>query len=170
MMESGRGDLAGEITRAPIIEKLFPDLMRVPVLMDLVGASTFIKASLGPGIGLEVAALLRVGIVRGVKVIEAWTTDWPHVERVDNSTELVKMLLAGNVDVIIAFTDDVRNAMVDNALAATAFNAKEVERIAQYHYLHKRHAAIVPGITVELNKIRSNFKTVAEGFKSRGDK
>ena len=170
LMESRRGKLAGKITRAPIIEKTFPDLMRVPVLLDMVGASTFVKAHFGPAIGRESAALLRVGIVRGVKLVEAWTTDWLHVERLDNSTELIKMLDAGNVDVIIAFTDDVRNAMAENAMSATVFNAKEVERIPQYHYLHKHHAALVPGITVELNKIRGNFKTVAEGFKSRGDK
>jgi len=170
LVESGVGSVAGEISRAPIIEKMVPDLIRVPVLLDMLGVSTFVKATTGPAPSLEQAARLRVGVVSGVKFIEAWTTDWPRVERVGNTTGLVRMLVAGNIDVAIGFADNVRNAMTEIGLASNLLNAKEVERMTQYHYLHKRYAALVPGITAELNKIKSNYKTVSEGFKARGDK
>jgi polar amino acid transport system substrate-binding protein len=171
LVESTSGIAAGEIARIPnIIEKQFPQLLRVPVQLDWLSISSFTKASTRAAPNLAEASKLRVGMVRGIKIFEAWTHDWPHAERVGSSAQLLKMLAAGNVDVAIGFTDDLGNVMAEIGMNPQQFDTREIEKLPQYHYLHQRHAALIPADSAELKKIKGNYPTVVEGFKARGDK
>jgi polar amino acid transport system substrate-binding protein len=170
LVEAHHGIAAGEIVRTPIIETQFPDLIRVPVLMDMMRICTVTKADSFAAPSLEEAAHMQVAILEGVKIFESWTVDWPKVVRTVDMSSQLKMLYAGNVDVIITFTDGLGYYLAESGLAPIPLNVREVYRLHQYHYLHKRHAALVPAITAELNRIKGNYPTVAEGFKARGDK
>lgn len=171
LVQSSTGVAAGEIARIPtVIEKQFPDLMRVPVQMDWLSVSSLSKASSMAAPSLEKASTMRVGIVRGFKIIEAWTSSWPQVERVTSTIQLLKMLDAGNIDVILGFTDEMNDVIANSGFSPTLFNIREIDRLPQYHYLHKSHAALIPAISAEFKKIKGKYGTVVEGFKARGDK
>lgn len=169
MLEADHGVAAGEVVRTPFIEKQSPNLIRVPVLMDTFGISTVSKAASFAAPTLEQAAHMHVGIHKGITNIEFLVEGWPNVERPLQIFALLKMLNAGNVDVIIVGTENLFYAAAQLGLSPDLFSFREVHRDPVYHYLHKRHAALVPAITAELNKIKGKYPTVAEGFKARGD-
>lgn len=169
MLEADHGIAAGEISRTPFIEKVSPNLIRVPVQMDVVSISTMTKAASLAAPTLEQAAHMHVGIQKGIKNVEALVEGWPSVERTMASFAMLKMLNVGNIDVIIGYTENLSYTLAQVGLSPDLFSFREVHRDPVYHYLHKRHAALVPAIAAELNKIKGKYPTVVEGFKARGD-
>jgi polar amino acid transport system substrate-binding protein len=170
LVEANNGIAAGEVIRTPFVEKQSPNLIRVPVLMDTVGVCTVTRATSSAVLTLEEAARMHVGIHKGLTNMEALAADWPNVERALNLNALLKMLDAGNVDVILVYTENFYFTLAQAGRSPDLYKIKEVKRDPLYHYLHKRHAALVPAITAELNKIKGKYPTVVEGFQARGEK
>ena len=170
ILEVDHGAAAGEIFRTPVFEKEAPNVIRVPVQMDIISISTMTKAAAFAAPTLEEAARMHVAIKKGLRNIEAMTAGWPSVERAIESFAMLKMLNAGNVDVVIGFTENLHYTVAQVGLPSDLFSFREVQRDPVYHYLHKRHAALVPAVTAALIKIKGKYPTVAEGFEARGDK
>ncbi len=90
----------GEMNRIEGMEKNFPNLVRVPepnMVMDFVA---FSKKDL-PIDGWHSIQDLRIGIVRGWKILEENTSSFPDVTLVPTETELFNMLDKDRIDVAL---------------------------------------------------------------------
>ena len=100
MYDVDAGLLDGEINRIEGMEKNFPNLVMVPepnMVMDFVA---FSKRNL-PIDGWESIRDLRIGIVKGWKILEENTAGFPDVTLVPTETELFNMLDKDRIDVAL---------------------------------------------------------------------
>jgi polar amino acid transport system substrate-binding protein len=156
--------------RTRLFEKEAPNLVRVPVLLDNFVITTMTKAASLAAPTLEQAAGMHVGIRRGMRNVESLTAGWPNVERAVETFAMLKMLNTGNIDVIIGYPENLRYTLEQVGLSPDLYSFKEVHRDPAYHYLNKRHAALVPALTAEFNNIKGKYDSVVEGFMARGNK
>ena len=90
----------GELNRIEGMEKNFPNLVRVPepnMVMDFVAFSK--KEYIING--WESISDLRIGIVKGWKILEENTAGFPDVTLVPTETELFNMLDKDRIDVVL---------------------------------------------------------------------
>lgn len=103
---------------------------------------------------------LRLGTRFGTRVPESYLGD-ALTERPKTQEALLKMLLARHIDVAIGSQTMMRATLADLREAGVAGAGDVVElppldRQPLYHYLHKRHAALVKPLNAELRKMHND--------------
>jgi polar amino acid transport system substrate-binding protein len=166
LMEADSGQLDGEVMRPRLIEGSYHNLLRVDVPLYSNMASAFVRAQSGPApANLEALSKSKsVGIVRGIRHAEAATQGWANVVVINSYPAAVRMLSQGLIEVLLGGEGTIREAFVSNHLDASQFNGQQVYSTPLYHYLHKRHAELLPLVQAELAKIKGQQATVLEGL------
>ncbi|WP_316896741.1 transporter substrate-binding domain-containing protein [Pseudodesulfovibrio indicus] len=151
-----KGELDGEVNRIPAIERDYPGLIRVDVPINSVEGVIVTNGRTLENATLETLRTMRVGIKIGNKYAELLTNGFPELTRMPDENKLMQLLLAGRLDALL----------VDRAWALTQVRDPDGDRlrinepplavIPLYHYLHDRHAGLVPGITAELRAMRDS--------------
>ena len=165
LIESTRGGMDGEIVRTVLIEKDYPQLLRVPVPLYFFSTSTLVRNEPGataPSLE-EARKMNRVGVVRGIKATESIVSGWPNLTVANNLETAMEMLQAKRFDVLVTATEAALAAMQDSKLAAGTFKLRTVMTIPAYHYLNQNNAALVPAIAAELAKLKGKYPSVLEG-------
>jgi polar amino acid transport system substrate-binding protein len=151
-----KGELDGEVNRIAAIERDYPDLIRVDVPINSVEGVVVTNGRTLENTNLETLRTMRVGIKIGNKYAELLTEGFPELTRMPDENKLMQLLLAGRLDALL----------VDRPWALTQVRSPDGDRlrinepplavIPLYHYLHARHAGLVPGITAELRAMRDS--------------
>jgi hypothetical protein len=153
LMMSNKGEFDGELFRIQSISQQYPNLQRVPVELTTLELFAFV---------LQPSAIdfqhwqqhknLRVGYVRGFKMAENYPCNGQKVA-VTTTAQAVAMLQQGKVDLLL---DDLASVVQ----VTGAFNGSNAIRQlpavltqqALFHFLHKKHQALVQPLAAELQK------------------
>lgn len=150
LASGGQND--GVVVRMPGIEREYPDLLMVPVMVTHEDGVVYTK-----NVSLKVQGWgslrpYRLGIRRGIKFIEKGTAGMQVLSATDNE-QLFEMLDRGRVQLVVLprwiGTQSLRRVR-RSEIRALEPAAGSVEL---YHYLHKRHEARVPAITAALQSM-----------------
>ncbi len=164
--EADSGMLDGEMMRPAGIEGDYPNLLRVnvPLYMNVASAIVRQGAVAAPASVEALSKFKAVGIVRGIRHAEATTEGWRNVVVINNYAAAVRMLKEGMIDVLLGGDTAIVDAISSNHYDAGQFQKRDVYSTPLYHYLHKRHAALVPKVQAELARLRGQQATVLDGL------
>ncbi len=162
---SNSGMIDGELVRIEGIDSRYPNLIRVPV--SHVQAEQMAFAS-SPDItiqGWQSLRPYRIVFHRGYKAAERGTQGM-NVELTTAVVQALEMVANGRADVAIAnrFTGLAELKNIPRYKLNMLIPPVQVDPL--YHYLHKKHAAIVPELTKILEQMRSSgrFERIYQQF------
>jgi len=155
---ANKGEVDGEVCRFIAIEKKFLNLVRVPVVIYPTQLSAFTKKKEISIKGWESLKPYRVGIRIGEQFVEAKLKDMEVAWRATTHEELFTMLEAGRLDIVAGLTRlrgmiVIRELWKNKNLQFEGIRIFPLVFIPGYHYLHKKHKDIVPGITSALQEM-----------------
>lgn len=165
LVESSEGRLDGEVQRILNVEAQYPTLMAVKPSINFIEPAAFVKKLDFKVRGWPSIEPYRVGIVRGVGSSEAGTQGMSRVVPVPTMEALMRMLAAERIDV--AVNDRLSGLLILNQLRLDGELRPldpPLQHIPLYHFLHVRHAELLPRIeevlramtaSGELEQIRS---------------
>lgn len=144
----------GDLTRIAGLEAAYPNLVRVPEkLMDWEFTAFGKQASLpATWDGLRGRA---VGHIRGWKIYEQQFADAPLVLNAEDATQLFQQLELGRIDVALYERWQGLTLLRGLRMAGVHALAPPLATRPMYIYLHKRHAALVPGLAQALRAIKA---------------
>lgn len=156
LVESNKGELAGELARVLRVTESYPALLPVPyVLFD---TDVFLYVNQQRCAGCQLQQVQSLAYVRGAMVVEDILRTLPASRQVisTGSLEATKNLfLTGKVDSVVfaAYQLD----------ASTGFPIAEqrLQSLPDYHLLHQSHQALIPELTAML------YQLEREGFAER---
>ncbi|WP_057300719.1 ABC transporter substrate-binding protein [Pelomonas sp. Root1217] len=178
LLESSEGRLDGEVQRILNVEVQYPTLLAVRPSINYIEPAAFVKKLDFKVQGWPSIAAYQVGIVRGVGSSEAGTQGMARVTAVPSMEALMRMVAAERVDV--AVNDRLSGMLILQQLGLQGEVHPldpPLQRIPLYHFLHMRHAELLPRIeetlrgmaaSGELEQIRSRAaKRIAEDYERR---
>jgi polar amino acid transport system substrate-binding protein len=155
IVDVNAGLLDGEINRITGMEKDFPNLVRIPEPNMTMHFTAFSKKSYRTT-DWEAIKDLYIGIVRGWKILERNTADFPHVIHVPTEKELFRMLHKDRLD--IALYSKLTGYAVLHELGYDEIHHLEppLESRKMYLYVHKKHSSLVEPITEALRSMKAD--------------
>jgi len=151
---SNQGQLDGELLRVHDINQSYTDLIPVPITLyeihayayTINGKTDFKKAS----------EILRftVGINRGIEWEEKFSNQFPHnISKIDGTKRKFTFLHLGRVDYVISSeqraTEVIKQYFPNDNIKRVSPMLPKINLI---HYLHKKHAHIIPKLVEEIKK------------------
>ena len=146
LQKSSRGRIDGEVHRIFRVGDDYPALIRVPTPINYIEPTAFakkLKLTVG---GCDDLKAHRVGIVRGVKHAENCTRGMENVQIVNSSKLLMQILHRDRVDIVITARINGLHQLKKLNLKGIHALSPPLSREPVYHYLHEKHAALVPKI------------------------
>lgn len=152
---ANEGYVDGELSRVRAFEKDYSNLVRVPVPVNYLAGTAFSKIEDLELRGWESLNGYTIGITRGMKFAERGTAGMSIVYA-NSHKQLFQLLDKGRVDV--AINPLVNGLAIIQQLKLEGVRALEpsLVHIDLYHYLHKRHAALVPQITATIQEMKAS--------------
>jgi len=177
LQAANEGRVDGELYRIAGIEEAYTNLVPVPVSLIEMKAVIFTKGLTFPVAGPESLLPYRVGIMQGVVYMDRLTAGLVQekVHRAPGEDQLLQLLDSGRVDAIISDQDTASLIIRQKALSGISPLAPPLAVFPIHHYLHKRHSALIPGLTAaltdmeeegRLEELREEFRQGMAGFLS----
>lgn len=161
LVMSNQGLVDGEAARVPVVEPACPNLIRVPTPLYTNRVVAFAKKE-GVDVtnGWKSLFPYSIGSVRGYKYIEKQTS---HMNRVLVSCyqRLLNLLINDRLDVVVAEYFDVLPTLKEMQPKNIRMLEPPLAYNPMYHYLHKRHADLVPRIDKVLHDMHSEGRMLA---------
>ncbi|WP_428527387.1 substrate-binding periplasmic protein [Roseibium sp.] len=156
LVVSSSGKVDGELARIGAVKDLYPTLVQVPVPnMELKGI-VYVRADEKDRITSGNLTKLRVGYLEGVVQAEQFTQGIESVWAGQSEEELFRLLAAGRLDAVVS-------DQIDGALAIAGLGLTNVVPLGRpfqvepmFHYLHEKHANLVPQLATVLAKMRGD--------------
>jgi len=165
---SNSGNIDGELVRIGSIAKTYTNLVKVPV--SHVAAEQMAWAVEGSGmsiVGWESLRPYKIVFHRGYKAAESGTKGM-NIETVNSVKQAFQMVSLGRKDVAIANKFTGLSIIKNWELSKKIVMLKPAVQVDPlYHYLHKKHQALVPKITTAMNKMKKSgrFEEIYKQFK-----
>ncbi|MBB4844181.1 polar amino acid transport system substrate-binding protein [Paucibacter oligotrophus] len=146
LISANSGETDGELYRKMGIDKSYPQLIRVPVPLQTYEIVVFTKLEPFKVEGWESLRPYKIGFVKGIKIIEEKTLGM-QAESVATMHQAFTKLDRGRSELVLA------NRVTGLAsLRAHQFQGVKVllpplASFFVYHYLNKKHAALVPKLS-----------------------
>ncbi|MGE4422050.1 MAG: substrate-binding periplasmic protein [Pseudodesulfovibrio sp.] len=154
MAEGGLVD--GEVNRIKAIEEQYPRLIRIDVPVNrLEGVVMTCNTSL-EHVSLEAIRKLHLGIKIGNRYAEMLTDGMPTVTKLPHEAKLMTLLLEGRLDALLVDRAWADAEMAKPGMGCLRVNEPPLVVVPLYHYLNRKHAALVPLITAELRVMRES--------------
>ncbi|MBN2049821.1 MAG: transporter substrate-binding domain-containing protein [Spirochaetales bacterium] len=149
------GVLDGDINRIEGMEATYPNLVRVPEANMVMEFVAFSKKDI-PINGWESLKDLDIGIVRGWKILEDHTRDFPFVTFVPTEVELFTMLDKGRIDVALYSKLTGYAVVQDLALTGIRHLSPPLARREMFLYVHSSHKNLVTPLAETLREIKAD--------------
>eukprot|EP00828_Plagiopyla_frontata_P031207 TRINITY_DN41046_c0_g1_i2.p2 TRINITY_DN41046_c0_g1~~TRINITY_DN41046_c0_g1_i2.p2 ORF type:complete len:275 (-),score=55.36 TRINITY_DN41046_c0_g1_i2:97-921(-) len=154
LVMSDQGVVDGEAARVPVIEAVCPNLIRVPTPLYMNRVVVFSRiGDIGLSDGWEGLYPYRVGVVRGYKFVDKMTASMNRVVAPDYEN-LFSMLENGRLDIVVTEYFEALPALKELQPHNVRILLPPLAYNPMYHYLHKRHADLVPRIDKVLREMR----------------
>lgn len=162
---ANEGKVDGELFRIADMEIEYPNLIRVPVVINHLDAMVYTKSANFTLNGWASLKPYKIGIRRGVKFSERGTRGMDTVA-VNSNKALFEILDAGKVDIIVISRTN--GLAISNKFKKTDIKLLEapIESYPMYHYLHSKNKHLLLRLQTALQamekeglikKIRTRF-------------
>lgn len=152
LQTAAAGMTDGEVARIAGLEKIYPDLVQVPEPLSMLEIKVFTTGLSFPVIGWESLRPYSFCYMHGFKAVEQATVG---MKRTATATiqDLVRQLREGHCEVAVLGS---RVWITVDRLNAGPLRELEppLDVLPLYHYVHSRHAALIPDLAKELRKMR----------------
>jgi ABC-type amino acid transport substrate-binding protein len=161
LVESAKGSVDGELSRIHQVGEDHPSLVRVPTPVFYFEATAFTRELHFRVDGWQSLKGYRIGIERGMVYAENGTRGFPRVLSVDSPDSLFRLLELGRVDLVVY--SDLNGIYMIHKQGLTSIRALSpgIERIEAYHYLHEKHASLVPKLDEIFKSMHANGEVEA---------
>lgn len=154
---SSSGQVDGEIQRVAEVAQSHPTLLRVATPINYIEPAVFTIEHEFEVRGWPSIRDYDIGIVRGVGSSEAGTAGMPRVQAANSLEELIRMLDRGRFDLFVTDLFSGRVAIRKQGLEGRIRALlPPLQRIFIYHYLHRRHAALVPRVDAVIRAMQTS--------------
>ncbi len=158
--EANRGTTDGDMTRIAGLEARYPNLLRIPVAVNQIEGMVFTSGTDIKVTGWESLRPYRIGVRIGIKFAEDGTRGM-NVQPVATNELLFSKLELGRTDIIVA-------SRIEGQVLMKRLNTRKVRpveppltTISLYHYVHRRHQALVPRLTRVLQAMEQSGRIKA---------
>ncbi len=136
----------------------YPTLIMVQPAINAIEPSAFARRKLRLRVnGWDSIRGYRIGIVRGVGTSEDGTRGMPHVLAVTSLTQLMQALAADRIDIAVSDAFSGLAAVRQLGLSREiALLKPPLQRVEIYHFLHRRHADLVPRVEGVLRQMQAS--------------
>lgn len=162
---SNAGQADGELFRIKNVDKRYQNLLMVPTPINVLQAIAFSKAHDFTINGWDSLKPYHLGIQVGIKFAERGTQGMQPTT-VDSNHQLFKMLDSQRVDIVVAAYSNGLQTIKKLKLNSIISLQPPIQEYPLYHYLHKKHRALVPKIDQVLKKMHESGRTqqIREGY------
>ncbi len=161
LVMANQGKVDGEAARVSVIEPNCPNLIRVPTPLYVNRVVVFTKRKdIDPAKGWGSLSRYKVGSVLGYKYIQKKTANMNRVLALDYR-QLFTMLVNDRIDVAVTEYFEVLPILRVMDPEGIKMLLPPLDYKSMYHYLHKRHAALVPKIDSVLRAMREEGRMEA---------
>ncbi|WP_157738822.1 ABC transporter substrate-binding protein [Labrenzia sp. VG12] len=154
LMQSSTGAIDGEVVRFKLVGDMHPTLLRVDVPLIEFAVTVFVNQADGASGTIMDLATRRVGHLAGAVKLKQLTLNFDDVWQAASNEELFGMLAAGHLEAVVSASIAGRIATRQLGLKGIEELDPPLERANLYHFLHEKHAHLVPKITQVLRHMR----------------
>ncbi|EGB15217.1 hypothetical protein DND132_2011 [Pseudodesulfovibrio mercurii] len=165
LLMANDGLVDGEAGRVSVVEKGYRNLVRVPTplyvnrIAVLVGEAGM-RPAVDPARGWGQFAGCRTCIRNGFKFLES-KVEGDGCHKVSSYEKMLELLRNGRVDVGLAEYFDIQPTLGAVGLKGVRILDAPMAANPMYHYLNKKHAALVPLIDAELRSMAEEGRMLA---------
>jgi len=153
LVMAGRGDLDGAALSFEILTRPHPELLPVKPSFFKSKIVVFSQPHIAPINSWEELKRYNVGILLGMKRI-AGNLDPELLTVVQSKAQLVKLLVLGRVDAIVAGNLSIRKILnSDYRDFRVNTSTTSLKSYVLYHYLHAKYAHLIPKISAKLGEM-----------------
>ncbi|WP_229506609.1 ABC transporter substrate-binding protein [Massilia sp. BJB1822] len=155
LVSANDGMMDGELYRKIGIERDYPNLMIVPVPLLTYEIVIFTLGTSFVVNGWESLRPFTIGFIRGIKIVEQ-NTQGMHIEPVATMMQALQKMTMGRTDVVVG------NRVSGLAMAKTLKLADirvlqpPLATFPVFHYLHKKHEALIPKLSAVLQQMQKD--------------
>lgn len=157
LVAADAGELDGELMRIEALPARFSNLVRVDAPVSILQAGILTTDSELDASRWVDLRRLHVGAVRGILFIEESLLSGP-VTWVDSYDELYAILLAGEIEAAVVPKINGQEAL-DRLGAPLVMLDATLQTNLLYHYVHRRHAELVPQLRAVLKDMLLSGRT-----------
>ncbi|AKU21825.1 ABC transporter substrate-binding protein [Massilia sp. NR 4-1] len=155
LVSANDGMMDGELYRKIGIERDYPNLMIVPIPLLTYEIVIFTLGTSFVVNGWESLRPFTIGFIRGIKIVEQ-NTQGMHIEPVATMMQALQKMTMGRTDVVVG------NRVSGLAMAKTLKLADirvlqpPLATFPVFHYLHKKHEALIPKLSAVLQQMQKD--------------
>lgn len=153
LVSANDGSTDGELYRKVGMERDYPNLIIVPVPLQTYEIVIFTRGTTFVVNGWESLRPFTVGFVRGIKIVEQNTLGM-RTEAVPTMQQAFQKMVMGRTDVVVGNRTSGLAAVKALKLDDVRIMAPPLASFPVYHYLHKKHEALVPRLTAVLTQMQ----------------
>ena len=150
---SNSGEFDGEVQRIDGISEDYPNLIKVPEPIFYLEACAFVKNTEIRIKGWKSLKPYRIGIPRGFKYLEN-NTDGMNRLVVSSIEQLFYLLNEGRIDIVIISKNYGQAFLKAHRDMRIRQITPPIIKVPLYHYLHKKHNALVPVVEARIKKMK----------------
>ncbi|WP_233081222.1 substrate-binding periplasmic protein [Rheinheimera soli] len=151
--ESNKGQiLDAELSRTAQAADMLPNMLRVEVPIGHIRITAF---SRNPKLKIERwqdLSAFRVDVLRGIYLAKVNMQDQEYTE-VNTISQAIQRLLSGRTDVVVALGDETEWQLKQQKNHGIYTIAPDLAKTEIFHYVHERHAALVPQLEAALRQL-----------------
>lgn len=132
-----------------------PGLIQVPVPLTQIHITAFVKGEQITRSELLERKSLRLGRLRGLTFGLSWPEDVQWVE-VNQTRQLIQLLNQGRIDAAISPELSAQYFVVEMGLTNISRLTTPLTSINVFHYIHRDHQHLLPGLTRILRRMEQN--------------
>jgi polar amino acid transport system substrate-binding protein len=169
LINANRGINDGDLLRVEGIDKLYPNLVRVPVRLIDFEFVAFARQALPPMPEWKDLKPYNIAIIRGWKILEKNVLGTASLTSVENAEILFGLLESDRADIVIY--ERLQGYHVIRKLGLSDIHVVEPPIITKpmFLYLHKKHRPLIPALEKALNQLIQDgtYETIKARILSR---
>ena len=156
LINVNEGVVDGDVGRIAGLEKKYPNILSVPVPVMKFEMAVFSRHADFRVAGPESIKPYSVGLVRGWKILEEAAVGARAVTTLESAEQAMSMLEKNRVDVVLM--EKLQGLRIIETMGIKGVRVLQPNLLEGffYLYLNKKHAALIPRITVELRKMEQD--------------
>ena len=155
LMYANEGRMDGELYRKLGLDREYPNLVIVPVPLQTYELVIFTRGTSFPVNGWESLRPYTLGFVRGNKIVQENTRDM-KTEPVPTLSHAFEKLNMGRTDLVLGHRASGLAVVKSLQLDGITILEPPLASFPVYHYVNKKHAALVPELTRVLRQMQAD--------------
>lgn len=155
LYEASEGHVDGDLQRIDGLSARYPKLTQVKVPINTFDAVVITRDKQFTPDGWSSLAPYTIGYHRGIVIFENRTAGM-RTDPAPTNELVLKKLQSGRTDIAVMPEGDSRDLLATMQGHSLEILYPAVERVPLYHYVHNRHAALVPKLEAALRAMQAD--------------